>query len=45
MNKKDYQCKYCGKKMNKIEHEMYHGYCVKCRELVDWKQILKEYKQ
>jgi|GEM_PF-2354522 len=44
MEKKTYQCKYCGKKMNKIEFDMYHGYCVKCREIVDWKQILSEYK-
>ena len=44
MEKKTYQCKYCGKKMNKIEYDMYHGYCVKCREIIDWKQILSEYK-
>ena len=48
MKNEKYFCKYCGKKMNKLEHEMYDGYCGKCREIKDWKNVLghmKEYKK
>ena len=41
---KEYHCKYCGRKMNKIDYEMNNGYCGKCRELLDWKQVLGDYK-
>ena len=34
MNKKEYNCKYCGKKMHKFDYETYKGYCGKCREEV-----------
>lgn len=42
-----YKCGYCGKKIHKIDYELNHGYCGKCREIIEWKQILgdiKEYK-
>ena len=45
MVKGEYKCKYCQKKMNKFDHEMYKGYCGKCREILDWKYILSEYKE
>jgi len=48
MNKKDFFCKYCGKKMHKIDFEMYNGYCGKCRDILDWKKTIdhiKEYKK
>jgi len=41
---KSYTCKYCRKKMNKIDYEMNNGYCGKCRDLLDWKQVLDNYK-
>ena len=44
-NKKKYHCKYCGKKMNKLDYEMNNGYCGKCRDLLDWKQVLGDYKK
>ncbi|MDG6219298.1 MAG: hypothetical protein QCI00_07645 [Candidatus Thermoplasmatota archaeon] len=43
-NEKRYICKYCGRKMNKIDFEINKGYCGKCREVMDWKQVLDEYK-
>ena len=45
MDEQKYNCKYCGKKMNKFEYEMYKGYCGKCREVLDWKSILSDYKE
>ena len=45
MSETSYHCKSCGKKMNAFEYEMYNGYCGKCREVIDWKNILKEYKE
>ena len=48
MTKKECTCKYCSKKMHKIDYEMYNGYCGKCREILDWKKTLngiKEYKK
>jgi len=47
MNKtdeKEYHCKYCGKKIHKIDHEINHGYCGKCREIMDWKKALDDVK-
>lgn len=41
---KEYKCKYCGKKMHKINYEMYNGYCGKCREILDWKRTLDNIK-
>jgi hypothetical protein len=43
MVKEEYKCNYCDKKMNKFEYEMYKGYCGKCREVLDWKNILSDY--
>lgn len=37
---KSYKCKYCRKKMHKIDYEMYNGYCGKCRDILDWKKTL-----
>jgi hypothetical protein len=45
MGEPKYRCKYCKNPMNKIEYEMYHGLCLKCRDLQEWKQILKEQKK
>lgn len=48
MKKQDLKCKYCGKKMHKIDFDMYNGYCGKCRDILDWKKTLndiKEYKK
>ena len=48
MKTEEYKCKYCGKKINKIDHEMYNGFCGKCREILDWKRTLnnlKDYKK
>jgi hypothetical protein len=39
-----YKCKYCGKKMSTYDYETYHGFCGKCREIQDWKKLLKEVK-
>jgi hypothetical protein len=44
MARSPFVCKYCKKPMNKIEYEMYKGYCLKCRDIKDWKQILKDTK-
>jgi hypothetical protein len=30
--------------MNPVEYDLYHGYCGKCRDVIDWKKLLKEYK-
>jgi len=48
MKKEEYKCKYCNKKMHKIDYEMYNGCCGKCRDVMDWKRTLndlKEYKK
>jgi hypothetical protein len=48
MKKETYQCKYCGKKINKIDYEINNGYCGKCKETIEWKKVLshiKEYKK
>ena len=45
MNKKEYNCKYCGKKMHKFDYETYKGYCGKCREVLDWKRTLDHIKE
>ena len=44
MNKEQYLCKYCGKKLNKIDYEINNGYCGKCKEIVDWKNVLGQIK-
>lgn len=45
MDKKKYNCKYCGKKMHKIDYDMYNGYCGKCRDLLEWKRTLTDLKE
>jgi len=45
MIKEEYKCKYCGKKMHKFDYEMHKGYCGKCREVIDWKDILTDLKE
>ena len=48
MKKEEYKCKYCGDSMNKFDFENYNGYCGKCRDVIDWKNILdniKDYKK
>jgi len=45
MTKESYHCKYCKKPMNKVEYELFNGYCLKCKDLHDWKQILSEQKK
>ena len=44
MKKKEYRCKYCDIIMNKFDFENYNGYCGKCREVIDWKNILGNIK-
>jgi len=44
MNETSYRRKYCGKKMNPVEYDLYNGYCGTCRDVIDWKKLLKEYK-
>jgi len=44
-NESSFHCLYCGKKMSKFDFETYHGVCGKCREVVDWKQVLKEFRK
>ena len=41
---KKYKCKYCGKKIHKIDYEINNGYCGKCREIMNWKKTLDEIK-
>jgi len=39
---KNYKCKYCGTKMSEYDFKEYNGYCGKCREIIDWKNILED---
>jgi len=41
---KEYKCKYCGKKIHKIDYEINNGYCGKCREIINWKKTLGDIK-
>ena len=45
MQSDEFKCKYCGKKMHKLDYEIYFGYCGKCREILDWKKTLKDIKE
>ena len=45
MVKEVFTCKYCKKKMNKFDFKINKGYCGKCSEVMDWKNILSEYKE
>ena len=44
MKKQEYNCKYCGKKIHKIDYEINNGYCGKCKEIMDWKSTLDNIK-
>jgi len=39
------KCRYCGKKMSKIEYELNNGYCGKCQEVIEWKRTLGHIKE
>ena len=45
MENDTFTCKYCGKKISRYDYETHHGYCGKCREVLDWKKILGELKE
>ena len=38
-------CEYCKKPMSKYDYETYHGLCGTCREIADWKEILRTIKE
>ena len=40
MDQNKYFCRYCERKMNKVDYEINNGFCGKCREILDWKKIL-----
>jgi hypothetical protein len=41
----EFRCRYCAKKMNPFDFKTFHGICGKCRETVDWKDILDQLKK
>jgi len=43
--RKEYKCKYCGRKMHKFDYETNNGYCGKCRDIVEWKRTLDNIKE
>jgi len=45
VSEKEFRCRYCGVKMSKFDFEMNNGYCGKCREVLDWKKTLKDFKE
>ena len=45
MVEREHKCEYCGIKMQKFNYEINKGYCGKCRELMDWKDILDDIKE
>lgn len=45
MSRKKYTCEYCGKPMSEYDYKEYKGICKKCREVHDWKEILKHVKK
>lgn len=45
MEDKDLKCKYCGKKIHKVDFEINCGYCGKCKEVIDWKKTLNNLKE
>jgi hypothetical protein len=44
MDNKEYKCNYCGKKIHKIDYELNNCYYGKCREVMDWKRTLGDFK-
>jgi hypothetical protein len=45
IGKSQFRCQYCNKSMSKYDYETFHGLCGKCREIVDWKNILQTAKE
>lgn len=45
IEKKEYKCKYCGRKIHKFDHDHNHGYCGKCKNVVEWKRTLDHVKE
>jgi hypothetical protein len=45
MKKKVYIYNYCSNKMNEFDYKTYNEYCGKCREILDWKNILSDIKE
>lgn len=48
MDKNNFKCKYCKKKINKFDYDLQNGYCRKSKDIMEWKQTLnyiKEYKR
>ena len=45
MVESSFQCKYCKKPLSKVEYELSDGYCLQCKDIQDWKHILKERKK
>jgi hypothetical protein len=39
------KCKYCGNQMSEYDFKTNNGLCLKCLEIQDWKNIIKDYKQ
>lgn len=44
MEENNYKCKYCGKKIHKVDYGINKGYCGKCREVQEWKKTLSDLK-
>lgn len=36
------KCKYCGNKISDFDFSNNNGFCLKCLEIQDWKNILKD---
>lgn len=36
------KCKYCGDKISDFDYKNNNGLCLKCNEVQDWKNILKD---
>ena len=41
----EFQCKYCGRRISKIEYELGNGFCDKCRKVGEWKETLANIKE
>jgi hypothetical protein len=44
MKKQVYKCRYCSKKIHRLDYEINNGYCGKCKEVMDWKRTLSDLK-
>ena len=45
MEVEEFRCKYCDKKISKIEYDLGNGFCDKCRKVVEWKETLANIKE